>query len=152
MTHRELDNNSLFRLCAGDQVAMHWVQLGARYCHLADDQIDTPEKDPVAAARKACQLGALALELYTHPFFIKNMAALKYALLRNIHAYENSVAWEQSGTVWQSNYSDWARHGWIEVCTTVGDLCGGYGSTSAELPEMIAMAYANHHAIDGKRE
>lgn len=128
---------------------MEWVALGRTYVHLADDKVDGGPVDAVAAARRDCRLGALALELYTHPFFVQNMAVLKYAMLRSFHAYEHSVRWEKSELPWQRNYSDWARHGWLDVCLTVGDICSGYDRTAAEYPEMMAMAYANHHAVDG---
>lgn len=150
MDHRHLDNLALHRLCHGNMEAMDWVQRGAAYVHLADDQVDDGAINQVQAARRACRLGAMALELYTHPFFIRNMSALKHAMLNNLHLYELSVAWEHSDVPWQHSFSDWARHGWLQTCMVVGDICGGYDSTAAEAQEMMAMAYANHHDNSGK--
>jgi len=150
MDHRTLDNAALYRLCNGNPEAIHFVQLGSAYVHLSDDQVDEPLSSQAQSAKRACRLGAMALELYTHPFFIKHMPELKQVMLLNLQMYELSVAWENSEVPWQRNFSDWARHGWLNVCLVVGDICAGYDSTSAELPEMMAMAYVNHHDQSGK--
>lgn len=152
MTHQDLDNQAVNRLCNNNQEALHWIQIGRQYVHESDDliDVDVARSDKRGAVIRACRLGALALELYTHPFFLKNIAALKYAMLRNIHAYRDSVLFEGSSVPWQQQFSDWARHGWLEVCTTVGDICAGYDHTANETLEMRAVAFSDHHNEAGK--
>lgn len=145
----QLDHEAIVRICNGNREALHWIQLGRAYVHEGDDQIDEETTDKIAAAKRGCKLAAMALELYTHPFFLKNMAALKAVLLLNFHYYKDSVLWEESQVQWQSNFADWARHSWLMVCLAVGDICAGYDQTSNESPEMHTMSYVNHHGIDG---
>lgn len=149
MNHNQLDHNSVLRLVNGNMEALSWIEIGRQYIHEADDDIDEQSSKAVAVDRK-CRLGALALELYTHPFFIKNMPALKYAMLRNLHNYRDSVMWEDSEVPWQREFADWARHGWLDVCITVGDICGGYVKTCNETLEARALSYVDHHDQTGK--
>lgn len=152
MTHVELDHQAVLRLTNGDEEALDWIQLGRAYVHEADDLIDedVASGNVRSAADRACRLGAMALDLYTHPFFMRNWAALKYAMLRNLHNYRDSVAWENSTVPWQKQFSDWARHGWLDVCITVGDICGGYDKTCNETLEMRSVSYSNHHKETGE--
>lgn len=152
MTHQELDHAAVIRLVNGNMEALDWIQIGRRYIHEGDDliDIDVANGDTRSAAIRSCRLGAMCLELYTHPFFIKNMAALKYAMLRNLHNYKDSVLCEDSKVPWQKQFSDWARHGWLDVCLTVGDICAGFDNTSNESLEMRALSYAEHHSESGK--
>lgn len=129
------------------------MQIGRAYIHEIDDLIDVdiPKGDKVRGAERACRIGALALALYTHPFFVKHSQALGGAMLVNTINYRDSVRFEASTVPWQRNYSDWARHGWLDVCKLVAALCpGGYDVAAAESPAMIAVAYANHHDGEGK--
>ena len=153
MDHQRLDHEAVLRLVNGNMEALEWIQIGRRYVHEGDDLIDVDIAggSKIAAATRACRLGALALELYTHPFFIKNMPALKYAMLRNLHNYRDSVLLENSKVPWQKQFSDWARHGWLDVCQTVGDLCAGFDNTCNETLEMRALAYADHHSENGEQ-
>lgn len=153
MTNLQLDHEAIVRLCNGNREALHWIQLGRAYVHEGDDQVDedTGKNDPVAAAKRACRLGAMALELYTHPFFLKNMASLKSVLLLNFHYYRDAVRWENSQVEWQRNFSDWARHSWLMICLAVGDICSGFDSTDNESAEMHTMSYVNHHSISGDK-
>lgn len=151
-THKDLDHAAVLRLVNGNMEALSWIQIGRHYIHESDDliDVDVTSADKRSAAIRACRLGAIAIEFYTHPFFLKNMAALKYAMLRNIHAYRDSVLLEGSSVPWQQQFSDWARHGWLEVCTTVGDICAGYDHTANETLEMRAVAFSDHHDESGK--
>lgn len=154
MDNRRLDHTAVHRLCNGNREALEWVQLGRIYMHEGDDLIDEDvlAGDKVAAAKRAARLGAMALRLYTHPFFLKNIDALKHAMLRNFHNYRDSVIWENSDVEWQRQFSDWARHGWLEVCMTVGEICGGYDNVANESLELRTMSYVEHHSGKGEPE
>lgn len=152
MNHQKLDHQSVLRLCANSPEAIDFINLGRQYIHEGDDliDIDVAKGDVRGAAERSCRLGAMALTLYTHPFFIKNMPALKYAMLRNLHNYRDSVLFEGSKVPWQQQFSDWARHGWLDVCITVGDICAGYDNTCNETLEMRALSYVEHHSETGE--
>jgi len=152
MTHQQLDNDAVVRLCNGDAVALDWVNLGRQYCHLIDDLVDEdlPRANVAGGGERTCKIGALALELYSHPFWMRHWQALKPAMMLNTIKYADSLRWENGKEEWQRQYSDWARHGWLEVCMIVGTLCGGYDCARNESAEMIAVAWQNHHDVNGK--
>lgn len=151
MNNQTVDRNSLLRLCNGNVEAVEWLQLGRIYCHEIDDLIDedVPAAARARAAERACRIGAMALRLYSHPFFQKNIQALGYAMMINTINYADSVAWEDSKTDWQKSYSDWARHGWLDVALVVASICGGYDVARNESRELRAVAYADHHSKTG---
>lgn len=147
MTHRELDAQSVARLCNGNTEAFEWIQMGRLYCHAIDDLIDetVPKGDRMEAATQVCRIGAMALRLYTHPFFLKNHQALTSVMMVNTINYRDSVLWENSTVEWQRQFSDWGRHGWTDVALVVGELCGGYDAISNESLEIRTTSYVNHH-------
>jgi len=151
MTHEDLDAVSIQRICCGDPEAAQWLQVGRVYCHAIDDLIDEdiPNSHRIRGAERVCVIGALALEVYTHPFFIKHSAALKQAMLTCTNTYADSVRWEHSPVTWQMQYADWARHAWIQVVLTVAGLCGGYTHMRALSEELWAISYADHHNTAG---
>lgn len=153
MTNVELDSKQLIRLCRGNQEAMHWLQIGRQYVHEIDDLVDESHGENKARiAERTCLIGALAIELYTHPFFVKHSQRLAQAMLNNTNNYADSVRWEQSAVEWQRNFSDWARHGWLDVCLVVAYICGGYENMRNESAELRTVSYVDHHGSDGKPE
>lgn len=145
-----MDSSAVVRLCKGNAEAFEWIQIGRIYCHEIDDLIDedVPKANRISAAQRACRIGALALQLYTHPFFLKNMPALRAAMMLNTSNYLDSVEWEEASSEWQRHFSDWARHGWVQVVLVVAEICGGYENMRNESQELTTMAYANHHNQD----
>lgn len=146
-----MDHNTAKRICNGNEEAFDWMQIGRIYCHEIDDLIDEDTKLEHDVARKlvagahACRIGAIALDLYTHPFFLKNMATLKEAMMTNTLNYADSVATEESQVEWQRQFSDWARHGWVQVCLTVARICGGFDHAKSLSMELRTMSYVDHH-------
>lgn len=151
MTNLESDQEQIVRLCRGNKEAIHWIQLGRRYVHEIDDLIDEdiPNANRTMGSERVCRIGALALELYTHPFFVRNSTMLATAMLTNTNNYADSVMWEKSKHQWQSGFSDWARHGWLSVVLVVAYICGGYSNMRSESAELWALAYADHHDEKG---
>lgn len=145
--HREVDKETVVRLCNGNAEALDWIQIGRLYVHEIDDLVDE-EFTKQAKAEQVCKIGALALCLYTHPFFLKNMAVLRSAMMINTNTYLDSVMWEESDVAWKRQFSDWARHGWIQVVLIVAEICGGYISMSSASRELWTMAYVAHHDGD----
>ncbi len=146
------EREQVFRLCRGNPEAADWIQLGRLYCHEIDDLIDLdlPNGDRANGAERLCRIGAMAIALYTHPFFVKHAGQLGDAMLTNTNNYAQSVAWEKSPIEWQRQFSDWARHGWINVLLTVAGICGGYMNMRAESGELWEYAYTAHHDEKGE--
>ena len=145
-----MDRNSLLRLCNNNPEAVEWIQLGRVYCHEIDDLVDEDSgKSKADIAERACRIGAMALQLYSHPFYQKHTQALGHAMLVNTINYADSVGWEGSKVEWQRSYSDWARHGWISVALVVASICGGYDCARNESKELWTLAYVDHHSKTG---
>lgn len=152
MTKEQKEHEQCIRLCRGNKEAMQWLQLGRLYCHEIDDLIDAdiPNSDRANGAERMCRIGAMALDLYTHPFFVAHSAALSTAMRLNTANYADSVLWEKSQIEWQRQFSDWSRHGWINVILVVAAICGGYPNMRAESAELWEYAYVEHHDEKGQ--
>lgn len=148
VTIAEIDQQTAHRICNGSEEAFDWMQMGRIYIHEIDDLIDEDiarGAHHAQAAQRVCRIGAIALDLYTHSFFLKNAAALKAAMMLNTINYADSVAWEDSKVDWQRQFSDWSRHGWIDVCLTIARICGGYDHAKAISLELRTNSYVDHH-------
>lgn len=152
MTNDGIDQAQILRMCRGNEEAYQWIQLGRRYVHEIDDLLDNdvPKADRFSATERVSRIGILAIELYTHPFFVKHSQALGAAMVSITNSYTDSVHWEKSGTKWKANFSDWARHGWIDVCLLVAYICGGHQNMRNESAELRAIAFADHHDEHGQ--
>ena len=146
-----MDSQALVRLCNGNQEAMDWLQLCRYYCHEIDDLVDEtiPQADKSGGIDRVCRIGALALKLYTHPFFLKHLDALSAVMMLNTINYRDSCHAEASTIPWAQNFSDWARHGGIDVSLVVGEICGGYERTVGESMALRHVAYQLHHDAKG---
>lgn len=156
MTTTDLDKNALARTCCGNLEAMEWINLGRIYVHLIDDIIDEdiPAANRVSGAERVCAMGAIAIKLYTHPFFLKNKDALAQAMMTCTNTFADSVAWENSDEEWKRGFSEWGSHSWIEVILVVANICGGlrgYEHMRAISAELRVVSYVDHHDKKGGR-
>lgn len=143
MRNDTLDHNQCLRICCGNESAISWIVLGHAYVHEIDDLIDEDH-----TGERVCRVCALALQLYTHPFFMAHQATLASAMMVITNSYADSVRWEKE-TDWKAGFSDWARHGWIDVVLLVAFLCGGYQHMRNQSLELRSQSYHDHHH-DGK--
>lgn len=147
----EEEHDLVLRICAGNDDATQWMQSLRAFVHLSDDIVDedlAPEHKKRGAER-LCQLHALALQLYTHPFFKKHEGPLHAAQLSNLVAYADSVQWEGE-TGWKGTCADWLRHGGIEVVMIIAAAVGGYDHMRSFSQELRTLAYELHHDAEGK--
>jgi len=93
---------------------------------------------------------ALAVELYTHPFFVQNAARLKQIVLNCTNAFADSVVWENSREEWQRNFSDHYRHFGAEMVVAVATICGGYDHARSLSLELRTVCWKAHHTKEGK--
>lgn len=151
MTILKMDEITLRRICNGNTDAIDWIDKGNKYCHLIDDVIDEDlvEGNRTRGAKRICAIGLMAIELYTHPFFQKFWKELGQAMATCTQLYAQSVEWEESKVDYQRNFSDWARHAWLDVVLAVAKICGGHEHMMAVAPELRAMSHVDHH--DGEK-
>lgn len=178
MTIQEQDQAALHRCCNGNREAMEWLVLWRDYVHLIDDVVDEdlalmprgyhgdPEANQTAAAGEDTQprsarinsrgiervnrVGALAVVLYTHPFFLKNAGALRQVVLNCTNAYADSALWEHSEVDWQRQWADHYRHFGAEMVLAVASICGGYEHMRSFSPELRCICYHEHHLPNGE--
>jgi hypothetical protein len=119
-----------------DFLANYW----AKYCHQIDDIIDGERTGPEAIL----ETFALAAGLYSHPFYLRNIAALKQIILNVTSTYADTVAWENEND-WHGAWSDHNRHCSLEVVMASAMICGGYTHARQLMPELRTMAFVEHH-------
>lgn len=156
MTRNQMDVKLVERICrrpggpdleAMDFLANHW----APYCHQVDDIIDGERE----AAEDILATFALAITLYSHPFYLRNIAALRQVALNVTSMYADTVRWERPGgrqkpTDWQLAWADHHRHAALEMVAAVAMICGGYTHARAMMPELRTMAWHEHHDHQGR--
>jgi hypothetical protein len=165
-----MDVELVRRICRDDPEAMDWLgNHWAPYCHAIDDVIDEivlkrrAEDSPPYLAQAEFVIGvfAAAVALYSHPFYLRHIGALKAVVLNVTAMYAQTVQWESTGGNggacarppggngdWRETWADMHRHCSLEVVTAVAVICGGYAHARAVIPECRVTAYAEHH--DGK--
>lgn len=155
MTRNAMDVRLVERICrrpagpdseAMDFLANHW----APYCHQVDDIIDGER----TAAEEILATFALAITLYSHPFYLRHVSALRQVALNITSMYADSVRWEradgQPPASWQEHWADHHRHAGLEMVVAVATICGGYLHARALLPELRTMAWHEHHDTEGR--
>lgn len=157
MTANQSDWQALERCCNGNREAMEWLCLWRQYVHAIDDIIDgKPELGSAGARAPEFILAtfAQAIFLYSHPFYLKNIAALRQLVVNCTSAYADTVAWENSSEEWQREFADHYRHFGAELVLAVAGLCAAPGQAYATMraiaPELRTVCYLEHHTKEGK--
>lgn len=154
MTRNHMDIRLVERICqrvhqagpdpeAMDFLANHW----APYCHQVDDLIDGERSKP----EEILATFALAITLYSHPFFLRHVSALRQVALNTTSMYADSVGWEKAQD-WRGTWADHHRHCALEMVAAVAMICGGYTHARQLMPELRKMAWHEHHNQNGKPE
>lgn len=147
MTRRKMDSDLIERVCCGnrdavDFLARHW----SRYVHEIDDIIDGERP----AAEDILATFALAVEVFSHPFYLTNLAQLKRLVLIINSTYADAVAWETSGEAWKRDFADHHRHVGMDMVVAVAQICGGYEHGRRISQEQRAICFHDHHDRTGK--
>jgi len=147
MNRVQLDEQLLQRVTCGnaeaaDFLANHW----SPYVHEIDDIIDgdRPAPEDILATF------ARAIEVYSHPFYLRHMAELKRLLLVINNLYADTVAWEKSSEAWKREFADHNRHCGMEIVVAVAQICGGYEHARRISAEQREICYHDHHDNQGK--
>ena len=145
MTANQHDLEALHRCCQGNQDAMEWLMIWRRYVHDIDDIIDGDRTEPeFILATFAC-----AAALYSHPFYLRNIAGLRQLVYNCTNAYADSVAWEKAGD-WRAQFADHYRHFGAEMVLAVAGICGGYEHMRSISPDLRNICYLEHHTPEGE--
>lgn len=134
------------RICANnpeamDFIANHW----APYCHEIDDIIDGER----LRSEAILETFARAPMLYSHPFYLKHLDALRAVVLNVTNIYCQTVQWEGSKLEWQRQWADHHRHCSSEMVMAIAQICGGYAHARATMEELRVMSYHEHHDLRG---
>jgi hypothetical protein len=146
MTRNDMDVRLVERICRKDPEAMdflanHW----APYCHAIDDIIDGEKTNP----EHILGTFARAIGLYSHPFYLRNLSALRQVATNVTVTYADTVAWEKTED-WRAQWADHHRHCSLEMVIAVATICGGYDHARLVVPEMRVMAWHEHHDKENK--
>lgn len=152
MTRYEQDLQLLTRICtpprggppdaeAMDFLGQHW----GPYVHAVDDIVDEE-----VSAEKKIEAFARAAYLFSHPFYLRHIGALRQVVLLVTNTYADSVAWERSKIAWQRQWADHARHAGMEMVIAVAMIVGGYEHARAISLEQRTICYHEHHNREGE--
>lgn len=143
----------LQRICCGNAAGVDFMNRWQAYVHAIDDIEDGELTHP--EERLGTFIGAL--ELYTHPFFLRYMAELKPVILLVTSDYADAVAWEKSKTEWKRREADTLRHSGAAMVRIVAYLCAeahtpgsGYRHLRSFSLEMRTVCYLEHHDEKGQ--
>jgi len=146
MTRSQLDAQLLQRITLGDAeaadfLANHW----SPYVHEIDDIMDGERTQ----RRAMLMTFARAAVLFSHPFYLKHLAALRQLVINITVAYADSVAWEKSGDEWKRAWADHYRHIGMEMVVAVAHICGGHEHAFAICQEQRCICHHDHHDREG---
>jgi hypothetical protein len=145
MNLQEFNAKALQRACLGNVEALSFLDKWRQYIHCIDDIEDTK-----TTSEFRLFTFILAMEVYNHPFYLRNAAPLKQIVLNCTNAYADCVAWEKSGEPWQREFADHYRHFGIEMVLAVAGILGGYTHMRAISQELRAACHVGHHDKKGR--
>jgi hypothetical protein len=142
----QADHNAALRFaCQDNPEAIAFLQAWNLYVHAIDDLIDGDAAGPEAVLRSYAQ----AIGIYTSPFFLKNLPALRQVAINTTNAYADAVAGERSAEPWRREFADHYRHFGAEMVLAVASIVGGYDHMRAVSREIRLICYHEHHDAQG---
>lgn len=144
MTLPEAERQEIDWLTCGNNDAARFLCFWREYVHQIDDLIDGDTKGPEATLTAFM----LAAFVYTDPFFVANMTALRQIAINCTNAYADSVKWEKAEG-WRGQFADHYRHFASEMVLAVASICGGYAHMRKISPVLREMGWNEHHDEKG---
>ncbi len=145
MTANEHDLQALRFCCKDDREAIEFLLTWRQYVHAIDDIVDGDRPGP----EFLLSTFALAAALYSLPFYLRNINALRQIVFNCTNAYTDSVLWETAPVPWRREFADQYRHFGAEMVLAVSLICGGYEHMRAISPELRTICYLEHHTPEG---
>lgn len=147
MTRGQMDLKWAEKVTRGNREAMDWLaNWWSLYVHQIDDIIDGER----TTAEEILATFALAIGVYSHPFYLQHLVALRQLVLNVTNLYADSVQFERSDVAWQREWSDHNRHAGQELVLAVACICGGYQHMRTISAEQRVMCHSDHHDREGK--
>jgi len=131
-------------ICKGNPEAIDFINRWSNYVHAIDDIIDEDKSPDFIVSTFA-----RAIEIHTHPFWLKNLTVLKQVELQANNIYCDTVICEKSDEKWKQHFADWGRHGATEMVLAVAAIVGGYEHMRSISLEMRKLCYFEHHDEHG---
>lgn len=145
MTLADAEKQEVSWLTCGNQPAAQFLFVWREYVHQIDDLIDG-DTEGSEAILKAFMLAAF---VYTDPFFVAHMAALRQIAINCTNAYADSVKWEKAEG-WRGQWADHYRHFASEMVLAVASICGGYEHMRKISLTIREMGWNEHHNEKGE--
>lgn len=145
MTLQDLDVQQAQWITCGDEEAASFLRSWRGYVHDIDDIIDEKVSNEFIIATFM-----QAVFLYSHPFYLKHLDALRQIVVNCTNAYADTVAWEKSEVTWKKNFSDHYRHFGAEMVIAVASICGGYVHAREISLVLRELCWLEHHNEKGE--
>lgn len=133
-------------ITCGNESAGDFLRVWRAYVHGIDDIIDGDITGPEAILGVFMQ----AAFVYSHPFYLSNLAALRQIVVNCTNAYADSVAWEKSDEDWKRNFADHYRHFAAEMVLAIAFICGGYNHMREASKYLREICWKEHHNEKGE--
>lgn len=136
----EWDLKTHQRACCGNAEALNFLGKWASYVHNIDDAIDGDVPGPEHLLATFAQ----AIEIYSHPYYLRHISALKPIAIMITSTYADSVEFERSDVEWKRQWADQFRHVGKVMVEAVATLCGGYDTLRSVSQELNAMCHGEY--------
>lgn len=150
MTRNQFDIEVVQRVCLGVTEAGEFLRLWSPYVHAIDDIMD--EK---VSKQFILRTFAMAIPLYSHPFYLRYLPELSMVAKLVTNAYCDVVDWESSDEKWKKEFVDVYRHFGQEMQLSVAAICARIKGISEHdhlrtiSQEGRTMSFFQHHSPDG---
>lgn len=140
MSPQELFSKHASNIVKNDQEALSFLASWIAYIHAVDDI-----EDEKTTTEHRMSTFIKAMELYTHPFFLKNAFALKQVIYSITSQYADSIQYKNSVHEFQRQYAEVARHCGAEMMLAVATIVGGYEHMRSISHEVRTFYWAKEH-------
>ena len=176
MEHKHvIDEALLTRVCKGNREAMEFFIMFQQWVHAIDDLVDglgtaqppSPRPSPpgegedadvqrIPTAKDREQIVAAFAQgvlVLSHPFYLRNVIALRLTVMLIANQYADSVRWEKDEAVeeWQARWADTHRSCGLELAKAIALICGGWELVRGVSAELETVCYWDHHDEEGKQ-
>jgi hypothetical protein len=137
--------DDLLAICCGNEGATDFIVRWHGYCHAIDDVVDEGY-----SAERFLQVLMMAIDVYSHPFYVTHARALRLVADLITNSYADSVAWEKDPGTWRFRMADCLRFAGVDMTLAVARLCGGLEHMRRVSPVIRDFAWQRQHTLQGE--